>query len=517
MRGLREKLRRDRGIALPIVAMSFVAIMAFTALAVDFGWLMLQRSSTQAAADAAALAGVTALPGFPDLALDEARRVAGSNGYQDGVDGAVVEIRALAAQKMEASVSKPVDTFFLRVLGFNQMTIKRTAIAEYATQLPMGSPESYLGGPDGGAKPLYLAINGPGSKYQGGDPQSTLCAPRSLDIMVPSDPLDDLWGVNCPNLDGTPPTDPLATNPDYDPNGYYMAVEVGPHPTHLKVDLFDPWGFDRGFSESPDIQPYDLNGTNFNTRFRLYEVDDTPFNPEDNSVVLCDVTYSAGADPTLPAIWDTFCDIPAARAGLYPIQVQSVATSFDANGKPGSGVNLYALRAFTSGTPNTPKIFGLGELSVAAYQNNSVNPEFFLAEVAEFHGGRTLQIELFDSGDADGSVNIEILRPDGNLAGSCSWSTRRQALSGSETSGCSIDAKGAGQAGSSGSQGRFNEDWLDIRIPIPQNYACEPTVNGCWWKIRIAADSPRDRTTWHAKVTGVPIHLVFEPSGAPTP
>ena len=149
-----------------------------------------------------------------------------------------------------------------------------------------------------------------------------------------------------------------------------------------------------------------------------------------------------------------------------------------------------------------------------ASANNSVNPEFYLAEVAEFHGGRTLQIELFDAGDGVGPIDIEILTPDGNLASTCSWATRRQIISGTESGGCSIDAVGAGQPPGSG-QGRFNEDWLDIKIPIPQNYACEPGVNGCWWKIRIAANTPKDRTTWHAKVTGVPIHLVFEPNGTP--
>jgi hypothetical protein len=487
-------LRGDRGIAVPMFAIGIVAIMGLTALSVDLGWLYFQRDRTQAAADAAALAGVTALPGFPDLAVAEARRVAASNGYEHGVDGTVVETRPLAAQKLEATITKPVDTFFLKVLGFDSMTIKRRAVAEYATQLPMGSPENYLGGPDGGAKPLYLAVNGPGTNYQSGDPQSVTCAPRTF---TPP----DIWGPDC---------EPGRTNPDYDPSGYFYAVEVAAGATSIQVQLFDPWGYNRRISTSYP-QPYDGSASDVHTRFTLYEVDDTPFNPDDNTNILCQTTYTGGPNgPTDPPVWTLFCDQPITRAGLYPLQVEA---------ESGSGVNLFAMKAFTPGSATPPRMYGLGEMSVAAYQLSNADPEFYLAEVAEFHGGRTLQIELFDAGDAEDAVYIQILRPDGTPAPTCTWSTRTQPLSGSEDNadgdGCTIDAHGAGQAGSGGSQGRFNEDWLDVRIPIPNGYTCEPGANGCWWKIKIIADNPRDRTTWHAKVTGVPIHLVHEPAAAP--
>ena len=161
-------------------------------------------------------------------------------------------------------------------------------------------------------------------------------------------------------------------------------------------------------------------------------------------------------------------------------------------------------------------MYGLGELSVGNYHVSDANSEFYLAEVAEFHGGRTLQIELFDAGDAVDQVFIQILRPDGNPAPTCTWSTRTRPLSGSEDdadgNGCTIDAKGPPGGGN---PGKFNEDWLDIRLPIPNGYTCEPGADGCWWKIKMISINPSDRTTWHAKVTGVPIHLVHEPLAAP--
>ena len=308
-----------------------------------------------------------------------------------------------------------------------------------------------------------------------------------------------MWGPNC---------EAGQTNPDYDPDGYFYAVEVPEGANVLRVELFDPWGYNRSINSSYP-QPYDLGARDFQTQFTLYEVDDTPFNPTDNDTVLCQQTYGSGpGSDTDPPVWTMLCNIPVDRAGLYPLQVE-------AEGSEG-GINLFAMRAFTPGAGSDPRMFGLGELSVAAYQLDDINPEFYLAEVAEFHGGRTLQIELFDAGDSENQVDIQILRPDGSPAPTCSWSTRTQGLSGSEDNGdgngCTIDAKGGGQPGTGGNTGRFNEDWLDVLIPIPNDYACEPGANGCWWKIKIIADEPRDRTTWHAKVTGVPIHLVFEPN-----
>lgn len=55
--------RRRRGSILPLVAVSAVALMGFTALAIDVGMLMVARTECQIAADAAAMAGARTLNG----------------------------------------------------------------------------------------------------------------------------------------------------------------------------------------------------------------------------------------------------------------------------------------------------------------------------------------------------------------------------------------------------------------------------------------------------------------------
>jgi hypothetical protein len=46
---------------------------------------------------------------------------------------------------MIVNVSAPVDTFFLSLFGFDEVTVSRTAKAEYVLPVPMGSPENYYG------------------------------------------------------------------------------------------------------------------------------------------------------------------------------------------------------------------------------------------------------------------------------------------------------------------------------------------------------------------------------------
>ena len=47
--------------------------------------------------------------------------------------------------QMDTTVSAPVPTFFMRLFGINTLQATRSAKAEYALPLPMGSPLNYFG------------------------------------------------------------------------------------------------------------------------------------------------------------------------------------------------------------------------------------------------------------------------------------------------------------------------------------------------------------------------------------
>lgn len=138
---------QSRGQVLVIFAFLLTILIGFSAFVVDIAWIWSHQLQVQRAADAAALAGVVHLPGDEPgaigSALDESRR----NGYQNGVNGVVVVPREDPDndRRMVVDVSSPVDTFFMGIFGINQVTVHRTARAEYVLPVPMGSPENYYG------------------------------------------------------------------------------------------------------------------------------------------------------------------------------------------------------------------------------------------------------------------------------------------------------------------------------------------------------------------------------------
>ena len=82
----KQKKTDERGVSVPIVAGSLVALLAFTALAVDLGWFYVTAQRTQRTADAAALAGVIELPDDTTAAGTTAKEVAATNGFADELD-----------------------------------------------------------------------------------------------------------------------------------------------------------------------------------------------------------------------------------------------------------------------------------------------------------------------------------------------------------------------------------------------------------------------------------------------
>ncbi len=154
-RGLRERAKPDtlsegltqpRGQILIIFAFMLTILLGMAAFVVDLAWIWSNQLQVQRAADAGALAGVVHLPNDPNGGIAAARSETRKNGYTNNVNAEIVANPDPSfSRRMIVTVSAPVDTFFMGLFGFNEVTVTRTSRAEYILPVPMGSPQNYLG------------------------------------------------------------------------------------------------------------------------------------------------------------------------------------------------------------------------------------------------------------------------------------------------------------------------------------------------------------------------------------
>jgi hypothetical protein len=118
-----------------LVCVSLIAIMGMIGVVTDFSFMQHQRNMMQTAADSAAMAGSEELAYGDQVTAGKAD--AASNGYTDGASSVTVTINnppstgpnAANSGYVEAIVSKPEPTYFLRVLGVSTMTVSARAVA----------------------------------------------------------------------------------------------------------------------------------------------------------------------------------------------------------------------------------------------------------------------------------------------------------------------------------------------------------------------------------------------------
>ena len=124
-----------RGQVIVLVCVSLVAMMGMIGVVTDFSFMQHQRNMMQTAADSAAMAGSQEL-GYGDM-VAAGKADAARNGYTDGASSVTVSINnppstgpnAANSAYVEAIVSKPEPTYFMRALGVGTLTVSARAVA----------------------------------------------------------------------------------------------------------------------------------------------------------------------------------------------------------------------------------------------------------------------------------------------------------------------------------------------------------------------------------------------------
>jgi hypothetical protein len=124
-----------RGQVIVLVCVSLVAMMGMIGVVTDFSFMQHQRNMMQTAADSAAMAGSQELSYGDMVAAGKAD--AARNGYTDGASSVTVSINnppstgpnAANSGYVEAIVSKPEPTYFMRALGVGTLIVSARAVA----------------------------------------------------------------------------------------------------------------------------------------------------------------------------------------------------------------------------------------------------------------------------------------------------------------------------------------------------------------------------------------------------
>ncbi|GAA1883378.1 hypothetical protein GCM10009814_12020 [Lapillicoccus jejuensis] len=503
-------------------------------MVVDVGRWYLTQQQAQRAADAAAMAGVTSLPGDPTTAYSKAATYAGYNGFTTG-GGTTVTSAATGAggNRLAVTVRTSVNNFFLPLFGINKTNIATTATADYVAPVQMGSPCNRIGldpeSPPSVAYPscststgrLWVNVNSPSTEKLQGDPYSvTNCGDTSSGTNRVAD--------NCASLSGP--------NNEYTANGFFYELIVS-KPGTLNVQLYDaPWVDTAVFCNSSAMNGlasalgssdprYSAGATNYcdgdaytypylsnyytaqeATTYTLRSNDGST-DPLSHSVVggSCTKTY-AGYEPASASQfasditnnvnglgdtfhkWSTLCSITA-TPGTYMLQVQS------AQNVAGQGMtNHFSIRATSSAGNDAVAVSG--HQAMGLFAQDGAGSQFYLARVPTAAAGQTLQVGFFDIGDCQGTLcHIQIVQPDGTPAGTCIGSGP---VSGSLGS-CDFDIPSS----------TFNGRWQKLFISIPTTYSCnDADQTACWYSVRYTAGTPTDVTAWQASINGTPVRLV---------
>jgi Flp pilus assembly protein TadG len=153
MTARKDSTRDERGVAMMYVAVFLMSSLWLVSLAIDMGKLTVTKGELQRAADAAALAGASAVdPGDGTLMQDSARVLATytaslNTALRENSEAVLIDSQAdidfptpnkiRVVARREESAGNPMTTIFARTLGINTLNLRATATAE---AIPVDEP-----------------------------------------------------------------------------------------------------------------------------------------------------------------------------------------------------------------------------------------------------------------------------------------------------------------------------------------------------------------------------------------
>ncbi|NYG07693.1 Flp pilus assembly protein TadG [Phycicoccus badiiscoriae] len=537
---IRGRLARgEEGYVAVTVAIMLTVLLGFCAFAVDVGNWYFTGQRAQRAADAAALAGVPFLPNDPTSAFAFAQSQATKNDFSNGGANTVTPSIDGRPTRLRVTINTTVTNQFGWLMGVPTTTVSRTAVADYAGPVPMGSPcNEYGQDPDAGSNKSANCNNTAAFWANVGSKNATKGSGDAFQN-----------GVCAAGNDGCV----SGVNADYDPNGYVYLVNITAPVTNLQIEAFDPAQVvvgdhcdagnlsaakNLGANAPPGITdastryaPNDgpwctgdaiINGGNglVKTQFTVYSPGANTWDPL-SWPVACNKQFlpfngdlSKALDKRQPngtvfnyngvadnfRRWVNLCSIPGTvPAGTYAVQVKTNGLGADGEG----GHNRFGLRAYGSGSSDKDNISVAGFNKMAMYGNTpNGRTKFFLARVPSGAHGQLFNVRLFDIGDgAVSGSTIQVLPP-------------------SETGGTFPGCVGTGPSIGTGNltdctisvDSSYNGKWEKISVPIPQTYSCtDSSPTGCWVRLEFyygSGSTPNDTTSWTANIEGDPVRLV---------
>lgn len=517
-----QRGRRDRGVVAVLTGIMSLVFIMMAAFAIDVSRWYLAAEQAQRAADAAALAGVTSLPSDTTTAFSTAQTIAGVNGFPNGATSTVTASVGSKPSQLVVSVTTKVSNLFAGVMGVPTTNVTRTATADFASPVSMGSPCNEFGNDPSSDNVAATTCSANGQFWANvGSP----AANKSYG--------DAYQDAACSSEDGCSG----GTNTDYSQNGYFYTVTLSRAVANLRLEAFDPAFVSVGdtctanglngptnslYAPGPS-SPYCTGDALYNstpptTQFTVRQ-------PSSGSMVWDPTTYPpvtgcttqfpgynqslaniqnnnwAGSDPTKQAIksvfrqWVPLCTLSSAPPGTYFIQVKTNGLGNDG----AAGHNRFALRAYSTSDGTASSAISIaGNQRMGIYANlPSATASFYLARVPTVSAGRYLTISLFDIGDSNQSGQVTVVDPQGNVPTGC---TGTGVVSG-PLSTCGVTANSS-----------FNGRWQYILVPVPTTYSCtdsDPTK--CWYRLKYnygSGSQPSDTTSWAASIAGDPVRLI---------
>jgi hypothetical protein len=343
-------------------------------------------------------------------------------------------------------------------------------------------------------------------------------------------------------------------NAAFDPNAYYQyGVELPAGATNGKVWVYDP-GFCDVTNQAGTGENWTIGGSNgasspqpITSYFDLYDTNNTPYDISDDSLVTSfntdyrrmnyqDLTARRainGATDSVTGnppdchdlVWhDKWVLLASGLTGggagrTYRLHTFSYDASAPTDQLSSTGLNSFAFFANASG--GTPKIYGIGAMEAYARLPGGQATEFYMAQIAAVHAGKTMVIELWDPGDTGSlSASLQILKPTAADYVPATFSyTASQGSNAATACNSSAGTNVTSVTTNTGGSSLFNGCWLTITIPLPATYdAPHPatdtvTSDGGWWKIKYtmggsSTSFSTDLTTWKVSIRGNPVHLV---------